>query len=313
MSSAGAAIGDLNQALKQLSDTTTPVVEGILSHTASRSVVVLVSNTIDVHGINAQAGSKLQQMKLHSVTHAVLAQVARHVFGTFRADNLLIDTSSSPFDDPADEQTLLLQLMLERKKAFNWLQLVNADSSGAAGQYFERQVVDVYANKLVGGLLHCDPSLIWSAEVRENESSIINQLLPAAKHVAAAAIKAQVICSCMHTRLIQLHVPGWNQPSPSNSGLGDVPAPDGWSEWPGVVPYSSACMCMGAALPVAAGVLPSGTTAAAAVYSIEPAVIQVAERMEELVTAAAAGAEQPQPQPFQVIRKAKMCVANNVK
>jgi hypothetical protein len=260
---------------------------------------------IDIDAINWLKGSRLQQTMLQGATHAVLAEVARCVFGTFRIDNLLIDVSSSPFDDPADEDTLLQQLMLEKKKAFNWLRLVNGDSSTPQGQYFVREFVEVFAHKVVDGLLSSQ-FVWWSDQSQANNRGIAEYLLPAARHVVAAAIKAQIICSCMHTRLIQLHVPGWHQPSLSMAVFGDA-APDTWSQWPGVVPLSNACMQVGASLPAAAGVLPDGVTAAA-VYCMEPAVIHIVERMGQL-GAVAAGAAQP-PHVFKVIRKAKVCVAN---
>jgi hypothetical protein len=218
----------------------------------------------------------------------------------------VLDISSSPVDVPADEETLLLQLQLEQKKAHKWLQLANADSNSAHGQYFDGQVVDWYAQQLLRGLL-CPAWLLICPNAHANMCQIAEQLLPGAKQVVAASIKAQVVCSCMHTRLIQLHVPGWQQASPAGVAFGDA-APDAWAQWPGVTPFSSASafMQMGASLPAAAGALAPGITAAA-VYCMEPAVYHVAERMGQLQGAAESGAGQLQP--FRVIRKAKMCVA----
>ncbi|KAF6260094.1 hypothetical protein COO60DRAFT_1686258 [Scenedesmus sp. NREL 46B-D3] len=302
MSSAEADLGTLNQALKQLSDATASLVTLLLSNSR---VGVMVPFIVDLHGI-WQAESKMRQLKLHGLTHAVLAEAARHMFGTFRAHNLIIDISSSPYDQPADEHAVLLQLMLEKKKALGWLQLVNADSSSKQGQYFGAQVVEEAAKSMAKGLLHSE-LLQWSDEVQQNKLSIVHQLLPAVRQVAAAAIKAQVICSCMHTRLVQLHVPGWQQPR----GVVDFggAASDAWVQWPGVTPVGAACMQIGASLPAAAGVLPTGI-AAAAVYCMEPAVIHVAERMGQLVTQVPCAAC---AQPFKIIRKARMCVAQSAK
>ncbi|KAF6254620.1 hypothetical protein COO60DRAFT_1664464 [Scenedesmus sp. NREL 46B-D3] len=252
------------------------------------------------------AESKMQQLNLHGLMHAVLAEAACHVFGTFRTDNLMIGTSSSPYDEHPVEATLLLQLLLEKNKALSWLQLVNADSSSMQGQYFGAQVVEKSAESMAMGLLH-STLLEWRYEAQDFKRSIYHQLLPAVRQVAAAAIRAQVVCSCMHTQLVQLHVPGWKQSSPGGVAFGDA-APDAWSRWPGIVPFGSAHMQVGAALRAAAEALPTGI-AAAAVYCMEPAVIHVAERMGQLVTQV----PDARMQPFRVIRKAKVCVAQPAK
>lgn len=303
MSSAGADQGALHLALKQLSDATSTLASALLS---SSNVTIMVPFVIDLRGVNVLGGAKLQQMKLCGMTHAVLAEVAHHVFGEFRTTDLLINSSSSSFGEPPDEDALLLQLMLEEKNARRWLQLVNADRRSKQEQAFDAQIVGEHARKILHGLLHSG-SLQWGGDAQTNQR-MLEQLLPAAKEVAAAAIKAQVICSCMHTRLVQLHVPGWKQPGPGSVDFGDA-APSAWAPWPGVVPWhiGSACMQLGGVLPTAAGVLPNGVTAAA-VFCLEPAVIHVAERMEQLQLAA----QHPiaaRAQPFKVIRKAKMCVA----
>ncbi|KAF6260096.1 hypothetical protein COO60DRAFT_1686261 [Scenedesmus sp. NREL 46B-D3] len=223
MGSAEADLGTLNQALKQLSDATADLVTVLLPNAQP-----MVPFIVDLRSIKMQAESKMRQLKLHGLTHAVLAEAARHVFGTFRAHHLIIDISSSPYDQPADEHAVLLQLMLEKKKALGWLQLVNADSSSMQGQYFGAQVVEKAAKSMATGLLH-SKLLQWSDEI-------------------------------------------------------------------------------GASLPAAAGVLPTGI-AAAAVYCLEPAVIHVAERMGQLVTQV----PDARMQPFRVIRKAKVCVAQPAK
>uniref|UniRef100_A0A383WJE1 Uncharacterized protein n=1 Tax=Tetradesmus obliquus TaxID=3088 RepID=A0A383WJE1_TETOB len=107
MSSAGADLGTLNQAFKQLSDATAALV-GVL---ASHSVPVMAPFVVDLDGIMLQAGSKLQQLELYGRMHAVLGEVASHVFDTFCTDHLI---SSSIFDSSPDEDTLLLHLMLEK-------------------------------------------------------------------------------------------------------------------------------------------------------------------------------------------------------
>ncbi|WIA42860.1 hypothetical protein OEZ86_008785 [Tetradesmus obliquus] len=307
MSSAGADQGALHLALKQLSDSTSTLARALLSSNTVNAVVPLV---VDLHGIVKQGGAKLQQMELCGMTHAVMAEVAHHVFGAFRTTNLIINSSSSSFGKPPDEDALLLQLMLEEKNARGWLQLVNADRRSEQEQAFGAQIVGEHARTVLHGLLHSE-GLQWGGDAQTNQH-MLEQLLPAAKEVAAAAIKAQVICSCMHTRLVQLHVPGWRQPGPGNVDFGDA-APSAWASWPGVVPWhiGSACMQLGGVLPTAAGVLPSGVTAAA-VFCMEPAVIHVAERMKQLQLAA----QKPdgcRTQPFRVIRKAKMWVAQPTK
>lgn len=218
------------------------------------------------------------------LSHAVAGITASHVFGAFRKQHLLIDPfpgSHSIFDNADEHPGLLLCLLrLERSKAVSWLKLLS-------GQSMQSGVVDPWADILVDGiarqvlqdlLQRSSKIIVWDAAA--DAHAIATAIMPALKQVVLAAVKAQVIASVMHSRLLQLVVPGWLS---STTMMPMSPAPPAsWSTWPGVLPFDKQCMDRGGSVKADARFVSSHIGCEAAVFCQEVGVLQLAGRVTDL-------------------------------
>jgi len=259
----------------------------------------------------AEPGSALvSEMNQLALLHAVLSELSQLVFTSFRASQLMVD--STFLNNTADDEDLRLLLLIEQKKAAFWL---NSFGDAAASAEKICHTAKPLAAQMITSLFN-SKVIQWNANGKSKQC--MEQVLPAAVAAVKAAIKAQVIVSSMHSRLLHLCVPGWNNEGGQHCLFGPT-APASWvKNWPGIVPLSSKHMQPGARLwaagPNMSAILAEADSAAA-VFCQEPAVVQLTERVEQLPEFtessgfAAAGRGMVQQQgPFKVLRKARMCV-----
>jgi hypothetical protein len=297
-----ANLGELNIAIKDTVTAASHFVQGLLPY-AIPMVPLLIAR--------AQLGSAVEsQMNQLALMHAVLSELSQLVFTSFRASQLMVD--STFLNNIADDEDLRLLLLIEQKKAAFWL---NSFGDAAASAEKICHTAKPLAAQMITSLFN-SKVIQWNANGKSKQC--MEQVLPAAVAAVKAAIKAQVIVSSMHSRLLHLCVPGWNNQGAQHSLFGPT-APASWAvAWPLIPPLSSKHMQPGARLWAAGNMsaMLAEAGSAAAVFCQEPAVVQLTERVEQLpdftessgFAAAGRGMVQQQQGPFKVLRKARMCV-----
>lgn len=237
-----------------------------------------------------QNQQKKNQLVLCGLKHAVWNELFLTVHVGYRQSQLSM--GSHMYSKLHDTEALVLQLQLEKKLADHWLQrTADSTDNAAAGA-----AIDKCTNTFMTQLLSNKHILQWDKS--RDPTSV---LTPAARQLVAAATKVQIIASAMHSQLIRVIVPGWLQ----DTAIPALPAvPASLAQWPGVVPFNKDWMQAGTAVPAAAFVLPTGIDAAA-VWCQEPAVVQLAERVNDLPEFGGNG----QQGAYKVLVKARMVVA----
>lgn len=299
MNSTTVSLAHLSAALKQFNDATADAAKLLCKHVVAYAAT-LFSSVFDMGRI-VQQPKLQQQLDFNALRHALLLQVSHHIFGKFRSTHLTANPADALLEPAADQEALLLQLQLDIRRAERWLQLANAEADTVAGQQYQIQLEEPTAAILDGLLsspLPTSPGQSLTAEL----------FLPKIRAVVAAAVKAQVICSAMHSQLMRLYVPGWQQQQQQSIG-GISMCKMAPIEREGCVQLLDVSLMEAAKhLPAATGVVSQGVDPLA-VFCCEPAVIQLAKGLEQLPEFA--GTCDVRQQPIAVFRKAKMCVAHS--
>lgn len=288
----------LKSALKEFSSKAIVVCASLESSGCASPLVPYIVDFKHLSAVSAWAG-----INPVALQHALSGIVANRVFGAFRKQHLLVNVQLSDIigqDGSLDEGLLLCMLRLEKQRAERWLRLLSLGRAALSSD--ESHVVDAIGDSVMQDLLQ-QPSSFISWKAGTNFDLVAGTLRADVEGMVYAAMKAQAIASVMHSRLVQLVVPGWESSSTLALGL---TAPANWCAWPGVVPFDKQCMERGRQTKAAAGVVGPGL--AAAVFCQEVGVVQLADRVTGLpeFTAAAAAAEVPKAR---VLKKPRMFLA----
>ena len=144
----------------------------------------------------------------------------------------------------------------------------------------------------------------WSLSSSKEAYSTLGPLL---EPVVVAAMKAQAIVTAMHSRLLQLVVPGCE----SNVGVLSLSAPPDWAEVPGMVVFDPAVMERGGSAAAVAEELQPVNGAPAALFCQEVGVVQLASSVKELCCAAApTEGSQGGAAVWKVLKKPRMFLAD---
>jgi len=188
---------ELNVAIKDMVTCASQFVQGVLPY-ACPLVPMLIAR--------APPGSAREaEMNQVALLHAVLSELSHLVFSKFRAAELMVDsTFLSSATGTAKEEDWRLLLLIEQRKAAFWLKSIGEAAAGAA------KLTDNTARSMAMQMIQCLFSSKWDA-MGTSAQQLGEHVLPAAVAAVTAAMKAQVIASSMHSRLLQLCVPGWLQ------------------------------------------------------------------------------------------------------
>lgn len=284
-----ANIHTLQVALKELNTECQHLAEFLTQHNPDGC---MVPNILDV-SMMAKTTMSLKQLQVCGFRHLLLCGLAKTVFTDFYAAQLAIEVGSAADFLPSNEydETLLLKLRLEKKKAESWLKALKAEVHDNTVS----SVVDCYTEQFVSDML-----IDYHFNLRDSKVLTGTALKDESRGLVSAAIRAQVIASAMHSQLIKIIVPGWLQ----NTMFHDS-APDCWASWPGVVSLNQEYMQAGVRLAAKAGMIPAEYKLAA-VFCQEPAVVQIAQTVTELDKLRGEGSRCT---PYKVLIRARMDVA----
>lgn len=285
-----ANIHTLQVALKELNTECQHLAEFLTQHSADGCKV---PNILDLP-LAAERPSSSKELTVCGFRHLLLCKLAQTVFTDFYAAQLAVEVGSAVDFLPSNEydETLLLKLRLEKKKAESWLKALKA---AEVHDNTVLSVVDGYTAQFVSDML-----IDYHFNLRDSKVLTGKALKDESRGLVSAAIRAQVIASAMHSQLIKIIVPGWLQNTMFHES-----APDCWASWPGVVPLNQEYMQAGVRLAAKAGMIPAEYKVAA-VFCQEPAVVQVAETVTELDKTRGEGVCCT---PYKVLIRARMDVA----
>ena len=262
-------------------------------------------------GVKALADQKRLRPTQHaSLSHLLLSTVGSVVFGSFRQQHLLVQGVGGA--DNTDDSLLCCQLKLEKQRSEAWLGLLQSSTAGSMSSStmpaYASRVVQEVTTKVMSALGKAHKKQVeWQFSTNQEANSALQPLV---QPVVVAAMKAQAIASVMHSRLLQLVVPGWL--SSTTALLSEVAhAPQNWSLWPGVVVFDRAVMDRGDSAAAASGVLQPVNDAFAAVFCQEVAVMQLASSVKEIGCAGtpAEGVSGGATAAFKVLKKPRMFLA----
>jgi hypothetical protein len=217
-----------------------------------------------------------------ALIHLLLNTVSSVVFDSFRMRHIVIETVAGV--DSIDDAILCCQLKVEKQRAEAWLGLLQSSSAGSLSSSTlpaqTSAVVQQLTDTVIDALGEANNCFIeWSfSSYDEAHEALAPVLLP----VVMAAMKAQAVASVMHSRLLQLVVPGCN----SNVSVLSLSAPPDWAEVPGMVVFDPAVMERGGSAAAVAKELQPVNGAPAALFCQEVGVVQLASSVNELYCAA---------------------------
>jgi hypothetical protein len=252
-----------------------------------------------VHWAAIVGTPKFKEVGRAAVTHLLLRTVGDAVFGSFRKQYLCV--SSVRATDSVDDSLLCCELKVEQARAEAWLKLLqsSADLPAAAGCVVQQLVGSVVtALGKAQGVSMCN----WNLASNEQALELLQPLI---QPLVLKAMLAQATAAVMHSRLLQLVVPGWLSSSTVALSDGAV-APEAWGQCPGVVVFDRAVMERGAGVQASSG-------APAAVFCQDVGVVLLAESVKDLPEfRSAAGVEEGGAGPVaaaQVLKKPRVFVA----
>ena len=219
---------------------------------------------------------KLRPTQHASLSHLVLSTVGSVVFGTFRLQHLLVETVEVA--ESTDDSLMCCQLKIEKQRSEAWLGLLQSSTAGTMPAHASMVVQEV-TTKVLSALVRAHKKQVdWQFSTDQEANSALQPLV---QPVVLAAMKAQAIASVMHSRLLQLVVPGWL--SSTTALLSELArAPQDWSLWPGVVVFDRPVMDRGDSAAAAPGALQPASNTPAAVFCQEVGVVQLASSVKEL-------------------------------
>jgi hypothetical protein len=222
-----------------------------------------------------------------ALIHLLLNTASSVVFDSFRQRHLLVEAVGGA--DTVDDALLCCQLKVEKQRAEAWLGLLQSNSAGsmsssnlpeqasAVVQDLTYAVMDALGD--AGGFV-----INWSLSSSKEAYSALGPLL---EPVVMAAMKAQAIVTVMHSRLLQLVVPGCN----SSVSVLSLSAPSDWAEVPGMVVFDPAVMERGGSAAAVPEELQPVNGAPAALFCQEVGLVQLASSVKELSCAVSEAAQ----------------------
>jgi len=221
-----------------------------------------------------------------SVTRALLLAVSSSVFGTFRQSHLL---ATGILGEAVEADVLCCQLKVEKQRAEAWLRLLPNSSTvqelscqGPVSSMLQ-ELVKVTIDQFESYHLKL---LQWEFSSKEDA---YDKFGPVLHQLVLAAMRAQVTASVMHSRLLQLIVPGWCS-APLPAGLSNG-APFEWRRWAGVLMFDCSSMERGGSAKAASDALLQPGNVPAAVFCQEVGLVQLASSVTDLPEYAAVSAE----------------------
>jgi hypothetical protein len=271
----------LKAALKELSTLTSNAAATVLEKCWGEP---FLPNIISVDALDVQ--QKRPAAYRAALIHLLMNTVSSVVFVSFRQRHLLIETVGG--SDSIDDALLCCQLKVEKQRSEAWLGLLQSSSAGSmSSNTLPEQasaVVQELTDAVIDALGNVQGYFIdWSLSSNQEAYSKLGPLL---QPVVMAAMKAQAIVSVMHSRLLQLVVPGCN----SNVSALSLSAPADWAEVPGMVVFDPAIMERGGSAAAVAEELQPVNGAPAALFCQEVGLVQLASSVKELSCAASEAA-----------------------
>ena len=279
--------GVMNVAIKELADRAEDAAKALLEHGGP----FVPSSFLPVNC--ARDSKDLKRVQLCGMRHAVLHVAADSVFHRFRLDKLTAEPFGSD-DCRMDEDTQRAVLRLERWRAERWLKMVT--SLNAPAPQLQQQVAEL--TEIAVKQLLKDVELVdWNDYVNTLPDDDFKEIMAP---VIKAALKAQVVVNAMHSRLLYIWVPGW---LPSQEAL---PALAGTSHAGKELVFDKMYMTSNLTLPVHQRQAPQGSGKEFAIFCQEPAVLQLAQRVDALPGFGGDPAALGSPV---ALKKAKVCTA----